>query len=121
MDPKRQAQIDKQNEMAQLAAERIRGGKSADEFARDFIQGERMKDAIKNRPVMDFGGNPPTDDDTQEYRDMRAQTDAGYKYATENKSKGGSIKKMAKGGSVGSASKRADGCAVKGKTKGRMI
>ena len=25
------------------------------------------------------------------------------------------------GGSVGSASKRADGCAVKGKTKGRMI
>jgi len=30
MDPKRQAQIDKQNEMAQLAAERIRGGKSAE-------------------------------------------------------------------------------------------
>lgn len=30
-------------------------------------------------------------------------------------------KKMAKGGSVSSASKRADGCAVKGKTKGRMV
>jgi hypothetical protein len=28
---------------------------------------------------------------------------------------------MKSGGSVGSASKRADGCAVKGKTKGRMI
>ena len=28
---------------------------------------------------------------------------------------------MKKGGSVGSASKRADGCATKGKTKGRMI
>jgi len=28
---------------------------------------------------------------------------------------------MKKGGSVGSASSRADGCAVKGKTKGRMI
>ncbi len=28
---------------------------------------------------------------------------------------------MKKGGSVSSASKRADGCAVKGKTKGRMI
>jgi hypothetical protein len=27
----------------------------------------------------------------------------------------------AKGGSVGSASKRADGCATKGKTKGTMI
>ena len=30
-------------------------------------------------------------------------------------------KNFAKGGSVGSASKRADGCATKGKTKGRMI
>ncbi len=30
-------------------------------------------------------------------------------------------KKMRKGGSVGSASKRADGCAVRGKTKGRMV
>jgi hypothetical protein len=32
-----------------------------------------------------------------------------------------SFKKMASGGSVSSASKRADGCAVKGKTKGRMV
>ena len=30
-------------------------------------------------------------------------------------------KKMAKGGSVSSASKRADGCAQRGKTKGRML
>ena len=28
---------------------------------------------------------------------------------------------MKKGGSVSSASKRADGCAVRGKTKGRMV
>jgi hypothetical protein len=28
---------------------------------------------------------------------------------------------MKKGGAVGSASKRADGCAIKGKTKGRII
>ena len=34
---------------------------------------------------------------------------------------GGSVKKMAKGGSVGSASKRADGCAQRGKTKGRIV
>jgi len=32
--------------------------------------------------------------------------------------KGGAVKKMAKGGST--ASKRADGCAVRGKTKGKM-
>ena len=35
--------------------------------------------------------------------------------------KGGKVKKMAKGGKVGSASKRGDGCAMRGKTKGRFI
>ena len=30
-------------------------------------------------------------------------------------------KKFSKGGSVSSASKRADGCAIRGKTKGRMV
>jgi hypothetical protein len=35
--------------------------------------------------------------------------------------KGGSKPKMAKGGSVSSASKRGDGCAIKGKTKGRFV
>ena len=33
--------------------------------------------------------------------------------------KGGAVKKMAKGGST--ASKRADGCATKGKTKGKFV
>ena len=42
---------------------------------------------------------------------------------TKDMKKGGAIKakKMASGGSVSSASKRADGCATKGKTKGRII
>ena len=35
--------------------------------------------------------------------------------------KGGKVKKMAKGGSVGSASKRADGIAQRGKTRGKMV
>jgi hypothetical protein len=35
--------------------------------------------------------------------------------------KGGSVKKMASGGKVSSASRRADGCAIRGKTKGRMV
>lgn len=35
--------------------------------------------------------------------------------------KGGCVKKMAKGGSVSSASKRADGIAVKGKTRGKIV
>ena len=35
--------------------------------------------------------------------------------------KGGKVKKIKKGGSVSSCSKRADGCIIKGKTKGRII
>ena len=35
--------------------------------------------------------------------------------------KGGKVKKMASGGKVSSASSRADGCAQRGKTKGRMV
>ena len=38
-----------------------------------------------------------------------------------NKKKGGMVKKYKSGGSISSASKRADGCATKGKTKGRLI
>ncbi len=34
---------------------------------------------------------------------------------------GGEVKKMAKGGSTGSASKRADGIAQRGKTKGKFV
>lgn len=34
---------------------------------------------------------------------------------------GGKVKKMSSGGKVSSASKRADGCAIKGKTRGKML
>lgn len=44
-------------------------------------------------------------------REAEAYNDAGYK-------KGGKVKNMAAGGS---ASSRADGCAVKGKTRGTMV
>lgn len=41
--------------------------------------------------------------------------------AGEDYKKGGKVKKMATGGSVkSSASKRADGCAIRGKTRGKM-
>jgi hypothetical protein len=40
--------------------------------------------------------------------------------AVSSKNKGGAIKAYASGGSVGSASKRADGIAQRGKTKGRI-
>jgi len=34
---------------------------------------------------------------------------------------GGRVKKMASGGSVKSSCQRGDGCAIKGKTKGKMV
>lgn len=66
--------------------------------------------------------------DETESKARSGKWQAGYNKAkaeTENvgpkMKKGGTVKKMAKGGSVSSASKRADGCATKGKTKGRII
>ena len=41
--------------------------------------------------------------------------------AGEGMKRGGKVKKMAKGGSVSSASKRGDGCATKGKTRGKFV
>jgi hypothetical protein len=43
-----------------------------------------------------------------------------YSRLTKFVPEGGAVKKMAKGGSVSSASKRADGIAIKGKTKGKI-
>jgi uncharacterized coiled-coil protein SlyX len=53
------------------------------------------------------------------YKKMDAMTEEGYRTATgEGKPK---TEKKARGGMVGSASKRADGCAIRGKTRGKMV
>ncbi len=54
----------------------------------------------------------------EEDKDKKVKTTEG---GLPGMKKGGPVKKMAKGGKVGSASKRADGCATKGKTKGRFV
>ncbi len=58
-------------------------------------------------------------EDEKELRRMEEQ----YNRAAPDsmKAKGGKVKGYAEGGSVSSASKRADGCAERGKTKGRFI
>jgi hypothetical protein len=48
---------------------------------------------------------------------LRGQME-GAQGAPTGMKKGGKVKKMAAGGS---ASKRADGCAIKGKTRGKMV
>jgi hypothetical protein len=49
-----------------------------------------------------------------------ADTSSGRLSVMPEYKKGGAVKKMASGGSVSSASKRADGIAVKGKTRGKI-
>lgn len=73
----------------------------------------------------DKGIAPPSPDEgptmpirPQGPRQMKA---AGDIRAAMGMKKGGCVKKMKSGGSTGSASKRADGIASKGKTKGRII
>lgn len=57
------------------------------------------------------------------YQKMDALTNKGYTEATKSVTGEMSAKpvKKAAGGSVSSASKRADGCAQRGKTKGKML
>jgi hypothetical protein len=63
----------------------------------------------------------------KELDDYERKQNAGIYTADKGKppqdKDGGSapMKKLAKGGPVGSASKRADGCCTKGKTRGKMV
>jgi hypothetical protein len=62
------------------------------------------------------------EDMLEEYHDRRKKINAnvdnpGY---SKGMKRGGAVKKFASGGSVSSASKRADGIATKGKTRGRI-
>jgi len=55
------------------------------------------------------------------YNDMLKAKKAEKKGKTVKKAAGGKVHKMKKGGKVSSCSKRADGLAMKGKTRGRMV
>ena len=68
-------------------------------------------------------GKTPSKESQQAAADaaMRAKEEKAPTTKTEiGKKKGGCVK-MAKGGSVSSASKRADGCAQRGKTRGKLV
>jgi hypothetical protein len=53
---------------------------------------------------------------------MNRRAQLAREHKLEGMKRGGPVKKMAKGGVVSSsASSRSDGCATKGKTKGRMV
>ena len=78
-----------------------------------LVTGERLTSRL-------MGGIPALLDYNAKGKDedKKAAVDASMK--TPGMKRGGAVKKYAKGGSVSSASKRADGCAQRGKTRGKM-
>jgi hypothetical protein len=77
--------------------------------------------ADKGQPPSPYEG--PTQDSNPDPRDANIYTaDKGQPPSPyEGPTKSSKTVKKAKGGMVGSASKRADGCAQRGKTRGRMV
>ena len=100
---------------AEIVAERMNKGKSTEQLVK-----EAQKDMVEKKmgktppmPLPDVGSTPPGVGMSEESKQMMKDTDAGYEFTKK--------REFAKGGSVkSSASKRADGCAVRGKTKGMM-
>ena len=81
-------------------------------------------DTFKKRGDLDMEMSRTASPEGQGFEEMKDAIRSERKRAglpTENMKKGGKVKAkcMSKGGST--ASKRADGCATKGKTKGRII
>ena len=65
--------------------------------------------------VMNIGAT--SDEDKKKMEMMQAQIDA----LNKPRQAGAQTQTMKKGGKVSSASKRGDGCCIKGKTKGRFV
>ena len=74
-----------------------------------------MDSVVKTSPMKITEGRKV---DPNVMRSMRLSAGKDDEYGMK---KGGKVKKYAKGGTVSSASKRADGCAQRGKTRGKMV
>ena len=83
---------------------------------------KEITEFLKNKrtnQLKDIKSNPTQFFNERDER-LRAPTKEELDNVDIGMKKGGAVKKMAKGGSVSSASKRADGIAVKGKTRGKI-
>jgi hypothetical protein len=98
---------------AELASFRLNKGKSFNELLKEDKARtiKKKMDAMPPMTLPEPGASRPDVSMSEESRKMIDDTNAGYEYTKKRPFKAG--------GSV-SASKRADGCAVRGKTKGMM-
>jgi hypothetical protein len=107
----------------ELADFREKFGK--DKSLRDLLNMDKGLDrklvipkSMRNLPSTDSDSNAPISI-PKSMRNLSGMAGReGFDEAGNEMKRGGAVKKMASGGS---ASSRADGCAVKGKTKGRMV
>lgn len=76
--------------------------------------GERIQSTVEN------AGKSVVRTPQQRMADAAREVEARRKREAEGMKKGGKVKKYASGGSVSSASRRADGIAQRGKTRGRI-
>jgi hypothetical protein len=107
--------MDEKMTPADLAAMRVRKGRTDEQMYKDARDANMKKRMEKEKPSLksDTGDLAPDVSMSDESKKMMRDTDAGYEFAKRQPL-------FKKGGMVGSASKRADGCAVRGKTKGMM-
>lgn len=83
------------------------------------IESAAMEKAFKD-DYKKFGSVERPEDDQRQQGSIQAAGRAA-RDEIKRETKGMAPKAYAKGGSVSSASKRADGCCVKGKTRGKMV
>ena len=129
--PLREAAGEKKAKAAKRIVTKEELAKSGFDNLRDFLNAER---GLKRKDTMRTPAQEAADDEKiaaamrksdrsvekadGSFSDRQAYKRATQKSQTEEKRKAMGMKK---GGMVSSASKRADGCATKGKTKGRMV
>jgi hypothetical protein len=87
--------------------------------AKNFKKGGKVKryaeGGTTQQPTYPFYGNTPQPSTTQ------PESGVNQTFNIQPTASTGQPVQMKKGGKVSSASKRADGCATKGKTRGRMV
>lgn len=92
-------------------------------YGKESYFGEAPEDAVATASQMRKGlfGEPISQEDWDAMTARNKQSSFWGQFKKGGAVKKKPTKKYAKGGSVSSASKRGDGCAQRGKTKGRMV
>lgn len=99
-------------------------GKQMSESATDMAMAQRDPEAaakfLRSGEMGNGRGSQYKSDGRAVIQKQNEAADEMQREARRGMKRGGAVKKMASGGSVSSASKRADGIAQRGKTRGKM-